>query len=675
MTISSQNRQAGPFVGNDTATAFPFAFKVFIASDLQVVRTNSAGVESTLVLNTDYTVTLNSNQDSNPGGTVTLPTALATGYKLTATSSIAPLQATDLTNQGGFYPKVITNALDKLTILIQQILNGLGRSIKFPISDSSVGATLPSATQRANTQLLFDANGNPYVAAPASGSAADVLLQLASVAAGKGISLNGVQDAANNFPEATKNGEAVLAALAAREIGRSASKDAVAANNTTDDRAKIQAGISSLGVFGGRYKFKRATYKLGAHAGSALILSVPASLEGEGGQYTALNPSGATSSDNTLRIDPDPSYAWGLLRLSGIALHDPSVGTRIGKHGVYALTTSAGQQLPKLTLRDMIVGQGSGYGVYHLNTPASNVNGGLYCGLVENCEIKGGIGLESSGDSNSIVHNVLSGTGWGVWASLVPGASLLEIQANNITASYGAIRLRAGSRYRILGNNIEHYAAGAAANNDSAVIDISGEDGTMYGGVIAQNLVSAFGSTDATTLIRLRNSRGVEVRDNVLLSGSATTTTGIDIGNDCQDVRVGPNTFNAGITTQVNDNGVGTMGVVKTAALQNSWVAFAAGQSTLKFIKSTDGMVHVFGVIKNGTTANGTLVATLPVGFRPSEIHRIPIMVVNGGTPQIAEMTIESDGSMRINYVLSSNQLDINFSFPAANIANATSFE
>ena len=44
MTISSQNRQAGPYLGNDVATAFTFAFKVFAASDLQVVRTDAAGV-------------------------------------------------------------------------------------------------------------------------------------------------------------------------------------------------------------------------------------------------------------------------------------------------------------------------------------------------------------------------------------------------------------------------------------------------------------------------------------------------------------------------------------------------------------------------------------------------------------------------------------------------------
>ena len=144
MTISSQNRKAGPFVGNDSSTVFPFAFKVFAASDLYVVKTDTTlGADTVLELTTDYTVSLNANQDANPGGTVTLPSVLATGFKLTITSSLQYLQPTDLTNNGGFYPKVITNALDRLTIFVQQIAERLGRSLTLPISVSGVSTELP----------------------------------------------------------------------------------------------------------------------------------------------------------------------------------------------------------------------------------------------------------------------------------------------------------------------------------------------------------------------------------------------------------------------------------------------------------------------------------------------------------------------------------------------------
>ena len=152
MTISSSNRKAGPFNGNGVTVAFPFTFKVFAQSDLYVVLANtSTGVETVQALTTNYTVSLNADQNASPGGTVTMLTAPATGFTLTLTSSIPQTQATDLTNQGGFYPSVITNALDKLTILIQQMQTYLTGALKLPVSASGVSATLPSP---ASGQLL-----------------------------------------------------------------------------------------------------------------------------------------------------------------------------------------------------------------------------------------------------------------------------------------------------------------------------------------------------------------------------------------------------------------------------------------------------------------------------------------------------------------------------------------
>lgn len=173
MTISSTTRIAGPFVGNGTASSFPFTFKVFAAADLDVVRLNSStGIETTLVLTTDYTVTLNFDQNSNPGGTVTLVAgALATGFTLTITSDIANLQPTDLTNQGGFYPEVITDSFDRATIQIQQMQGEVSRSIKVPLSDSTFNMVLPGAAARANSFVAFDGNGALTTQAASSSAA------------------------------------------------------------------------------------------------------------------------------------------------------------------------------------------------------------------------------------------------------------------------------------------------------------------------------------------------------------------------------------------------------------------------------------------------------------------------------------------------------------------------
>jgi len=172
MTISSTTRVNGPYT---SGTALPFTFKVFSTSDMDVIRLNTTtGVETVLVLNSDYTVALNGNQNTNPGGTVNLTVAASATSTVTITSDIANLQPTDLTNQGGFYPEVITDALDRATIQIQQMSEDVGRSLKGPISDGSLNMELPTAAQRANKYLVFDANGLPISSA---GSGTDTALR------------------------------------------------------------------------------------------------------------------------------------------------------------------------------------------------------------------------------------------------------------------------------------------------------------------------------------------------------------------------------------------------------------------------------------------------------------------------------------------------------------------
>ncbi|NYT44607.1 hypothetical protein H0A64_07175 [Alcaligenaceae bacterium] len=135
MTVSSTTRKAGPYTGNGVADTFAFDFVVFMEADVVVVRTDLAGVETTLSPHDDYSVVLNANQNTSPGGSVTLPAALAQDFLLTLTSDVPILQPLDLTNQGGFHPEVINRALDRLTVQSQQLAEQLSRSIKLGISD------------------------------------------------------------------------------------------------------------------------------------------------------------------------------------------------------------------------------------------------------------------------------------------------------------------------------------------------------------------------------------------------------------------------------------------------------------------------------------------------------------------------------------------------------------
>lgn len=174
MTISSDVRKSGPFAGTGLVTVYSFDFKIFSSSDLLAIKLEvGTGVETVLVENSDYTVTLNADQNVDPGGSITLAAALPGGFDLTMTSQLDYLQPMDLTNGGGFYPQVITNSLDRLTILAQQTKEVVDRSLSYPLSDPATSTTLPPVAQRAGVVLTFDETGAP-IAGPAVDSVGTV---------------------------------------------------------------------------------------------------------------------------------------------------------------------------------------------------------------------------------------------------------------------------------------------------------------------------------------------------------------------------------------------------------------------------------------------------------------------------------------------------------------------
>ena len=177
MTISSSTRKTGLFAGNNVTTEFPFTFKVFAASDVKVVKTDDAtGIETTLTLTTHYTVSLNADQDASPGGTVTLLSALATGYTLVITSNVVNTQSTALTNNGGFYPAVIEAALDRATIQIQQISEQVDRAVKVPISSTTDPEDLVESVVAAAASAAMSAS-----AAASSAAAAEAAIPSGSL--------------------------------------------------------------------------------------------------------------------------------------------------------------------------------------------------------------------------------------------------------------------------------------------------------------------------------------------------------------------------------------------------------------------------------------------------------------------------------------------------------------
>ncbi len=118
-----------------TGTTFPYTFAIYDESDLQVVKRDATGGETTLSLTGgDYTVT-GAGEDS--GGNVVLATALEATETLVIKSNIPMLQLLDYEEGGSFPAASHEKGLDKLTKLVQQLAEQLDRTFRTSISDTT----------------------------------------------------------------------------------------------------------------------------------------------------------------------------------------------------------------------------------------------------------------------------------------------------------------------------------------------------------------------------------------------------------------------------------------------------------------------------------------------------------------------------------------------------------
>lgn len=187
MTVTATPRKA-PFNGNGSATVFPWTFKTQLATDITVIRTTAAGSVTTLTKDSDYTVSLNANQDTSPGGSITYPISgspLPTGDRLDLLGSIAYTQDLVIPSAGAFSSVAMNNQLDRIVMQIQQ-LKALIDGALIPPNGETLGP-VPVAAVRALKLLGFDASGNPIAVAASAQSATALSTDLADTSnAGKG---------------------------------------------------------------------------------------------------------------------------------------------------------------------------------------------------------------------------------------------------------------------------------------------------------------------------------------------------------------------------------------------------------------------------------------------------------------------------------------------------------
>lgn len=173
MTVAAKTTRV-QYTGTGLVATYAYNWKILSDADLVVVRTNTAGVDTTLSMGSDYTVT---GAGTDGGGNVVLSVNLTSGYLLTIYMDMDITQPDDYTNQKTAFLETMERSLDRQALISQQLAEALNRCVKLD----------PTSTDSADQlQALLESVDTSAQAASASAAAAAGAAATAQAAVGKG---------------------------------------------------------------------------------------------------------------------------------------------------------------------------------------------------------------------------------------------------------------------------------------------------------------------------------------------------------------------------------------------------------------------------------------------------------------------------------------------------------
>lgn len=157
MTISNQSNTASA-QGNGAQTVFDYNFLIPSRENAHLFLIDN--VAGTVISLSAWSLSGAGNPN---GGTFTYPIdsspPISSTQTLVLVRSIPINQTTSLVNQGGFYPRTLEAALDRIVMQNQQMQASVLGSVRVSPAEIAGLATLPAPNVRKNAILGFDAHG------------------------------------------------------------------------------------------------------------------------------------------------------------------------------------------------------------------------------------------------------------------------------------------------------------------------------------------------------------------------------------------------------------------------------------------------------------------------------------------------------------------------------------
>lgn len=170
------------YTGNGVTTTFGFSFPFFVKDDIVVTQIDTSGVETQLVIGTNYSIPGVPFQWWNNGSSIVLTSPLPNQYKLVVERIVSPTQETSLRNLGRYDASAIEKEFDKLTMLCQQILTGQNGYLSLNKAGTEWQSRgLPFDSLISNTSVTGQSGSFTSLAVGASASIAAASISAASI--------------------------------------------------------------------------------------------------------------------------------------------------------------------------------------------------------------------------------------------------------------------------------------------------------------------------------------------------------------------------------------------------------------------------------------------------------------------------------------------------------------
>lgn len=437
-------------------------------------------------------------------------------------------------------------------------------------------------------------------------------------------------------------------------------------DNATNDYAAIQAALDYC-LNSKKYLFLPAGYYVTA----SQLVNRGVSIIGEGTFYSQIIPATTfPAATAILLIQPNNGAYIDFLELGRFSIQPTNGGTKYGGTAVY-MNFQQTTNLSKLHMHDLYLLPGNDYSFQINNNMAVNTQGVPANSTIERCAFWEGSKLIGIGDSNMIHENIFRASGGNrcaihLYMSDTSGtASHTVIRENNIDCPGGALYAVKGRSIKFIYNNVELSAGPGTANG--SIIDIDGSSGSIPFAEVCSNHIGIFGTATGTNAIRLGGSVGASVDKNTILAAFAVANA-ILVTASSSNADIGFNEIQSNYTTPINNTaGVKTMGVPITLAPLGVFTNTGGGYQTCTAFKNRNGLVSIAGVVNAASNPNGLIIATLPIGYRPTTLQRFSVSAVVGGSIVCQAVEVDTSGNIVYYGGATTTRIEFNATFQTTN--------